>query len=418
VAERIPPASYILTAAPFVKEGLAVQQPTETMQAFLKNMGHILFRFDAQFFREHFVGKLLQNSLDKKLSNLQIMALHILCDEQVRSKLDPTVLKEDVLPRVCREACKSTDMAVKMKAMYFMSLVVRILDDTYLAANFIPSLKYILDNDRSSSTVMCVLGVYRAMTNMLSAETLSTAMIPALGPLMADKNLSASQFEILVHIFYTVTNNLVESRCRDLGSTKISPQSVESRSITDAELFSTALNVPQSLVPTAPTSSSSKQSVLQLPGSSNPSLLSSDGVSQSSFTSRPLSDVIAPSYSPAPPSYTPAPPTPPSYAPGPPPIVAQSVSANVAGSSVEPYRSSSSLADAKISDASAQSSSWFSFSKPKEAKAAPYIPPVAPLPIQSLPQTNLSQPQSLGSNAENIDLDDFMLVRYYIMIFK
>lgn len=86
----------------------------------------------------------------------------------------------------------------------------------------------------------------------------------------------------------------------------------------------------------------------------------------------------------------------------------QSASVNVVGSSLEPYRSSSSLVDAKTSDATAQSSSWFSFSKPKAAEVASYVPPVAPLPIQSPPQTNLSQVQSTGSNAGNIDLDDFM----------
>ena len=73
---------------------------------------------------------------------------------------------KDTLPRVCREACKSMDMAVKMKALLFMSLVSPVLDEEYLTKNFVPSLKYIIDNDRSSMVTMCVLGVYRAMENI------------------------------------------------------------------------------------------------------------------------------------------------------------------------------------------------------------------------------------------------------------
>ena len=410
IAERISPTSYIHTAAPFVKEGLAVQQPTETMQAFLKHLTHIQYRFDTQFFREHFIGKLLKNSLDKKLSNLQIMALHILCDEQVRSKLDPTALKEDILPRVCREACKSTDIAVKMKAIYFMALVTRMLDDAYLASNFIPSLKYILENDRTSVVVMCVLGVYRAMTHILSAETLSNAMIPALGPLMADKNLNSSQFEILVHIFYSVTSKLVDFRSADLGISKITPQSTESRSISDAELFSSALTVPQSLVPTTSpsTTSSAGSSGLQLPGSSPLSIPSSNAYSHSSSVK--MSDPI-------PPSYTPAPPTPPSYVPAPPPVAAPILSASVTGSSpVEPFKNVSTLADASTKDNSskASSSSWFSFSKPKEVETAAYVPPTVPAasqpPVQerNTSQHSVSTVSNTGNSGNSIDLDDFM----------
>jgi hypothetical protein len=44
------------------------------------------------------------------------MALHILCEENVRIKLDTLCLTEDtgILPRVCREACKSSDISVKV----------------------------------------------------------------------------------------------------------------------------------------------------------------------------------------------------------------------------------------------------------------------------------------------------------------
>ena len=90
------------------------------------------------------------------------MALHLLCDEEIRLKLDPSCLMNDVLPRVCREACKSSDLAVKMKALLFMSLAAKSLDEEYMSKNFLPSLKYILDNDKTSAVAMCVLGVFRS----------------------------------------------------------------------------------------------------------------------------------------------------------------------------------------------------------------------------------------------------------------
>ena len=321
IAERVSVQSYQDVAGPFVKEGLAVTNPEQTMQAFLKHIGHIQKQFDVSFFKANVVGTLIKNALDKKGTG-QLMALHILCDENVRSKLDAQCLTEDVLPRVCREACKSTDIAVKMKGLFFMALVSQALEDEYLTKNFVPSLAYIIQNDRTSMVTMCVLGVYRAMAST-GLDSIANAVLPALAPLLAEKNLNASQFEILVHTYYTMTKKLISMRTNQLGISMIGPEIADSKVITDQELFSTALNVPPSLQEKPSSASASMDSAaaagLMLPGTgagaggNNGGLMLPGGSFDSPQRNFSHSEVLAP------PSYTPSLPSPPSYAPTPPP---------------------------------------------------------------------------------------------------
>ena len=59
----------------------------------MKHISHIQNQFDVQFFRLNVIGGLVKNSLDTKGPG-QLMALHILCDDVVRAKLDLACLTE------------------------------------------------------------------------------------------------------------------------------------------------------------------------------------------------------------------------------------------------------------------------------------------------------------------------------------
>ena len=438
IAERISVQSYQEVAGPHIKEGLSVTSPEQTMQAFLKNIGHLQRQFDVSFFKENVVGTLIKNALDKKGTG-QLMALHILCEDNVRSKLDVQCLTEDVLPRVCREACKSTDIAVKMKALFFMALVSSALDDEYLTKNFVPSLSYILQNDRTSMVTMCVLGVYRAMAST-GPDSIANAVLPALAPLLAEKNLNASQFEILVHTYYTMTKKLISLRTNQLGVDMIGPEIADTKIISDQELFSTALNVPPSLqekpsssMPGAPDMSGGARG-LALPGTSSGGsggLLLPGASSGTPQRSNSDSDGLAP------PSYTPSLPSPPSYAPTPPPVAnpppvygasnsssldsfygekpqpsgidligastLSSSSSNI-GSTLSSFNAAA-VAASKNEDEGKSRKSWFGFGgKNKEPEKAPttYQPP-----SMGLPSAASSSSSNGGANA-NIDMGDFM----------
>ena len=151
------------------------------------------------------------------------MALHILCEEPLRSKIDPETLLS-LLPKICKEACKGTDTSVKvlkiiivflndisisslifqMKALYFLSLIMKSVDNEYVVKNFLPSLKFILENEKAPEVTMSVLGVYKAAANSLGPEIIATTIVPAIEPMLVDRSLSLQQFELVLHLVQVI----------------------------------------------------------------------------------------------------------------------------------------------------------------------------------------------------------------------
>ena len=54
-----------------------------------------------------------------------------------------------------------------------------------------------------------------------SADSLATSILPALSPLLAERNLGASQFEILVSTYYLLTQKVISLRCKELGVAEV-----------------------------------------------------------------------------------------------------------------------------------------------------------------------------------------------------
>ncbi|CAM9255045.1 unnamed protein product, partial [Ectocarpus fasciculatus] len=169
----------------------------DALLAFIRNMDHLRDNFDVDFFKTH-VAKMICNALDNKLSALQIQSLQALADEKVFTVIDMPEFVANIIPRVCKAACKSSEVAVKVKALYFMSLGAKRLDKNYLIQNYIPSLKYIVDNERSPAVSMCVLGVYDSISEIVKYDAIATGILPVLTPMLADRNLNKDQYSMVI----------------------------------------------------------------------------------------------------------------------------------------------------------------------------------------------------------------------------
>lgn len=85
----------------------------DALLAFIRNMDHLRDNFDVDFFKTH-VAKMICNALDNKLSALQIQSLQALADEKVFTVIDMPEFVANIIPRVCKAACKSSEVAVKV----------------------------------------------------------------------------------------------------------------------------------------------------------------------------------------------------------------------------------------------------------------------------------------------------------------
>jgi hypothetical protein len=78
------------------------------------------------------------------------------------------------------------------------------VDSDYVIKNFLPSLKFILENDKAPEISMCVLGVYKAAANSLGADIIASTIVPAIEPMLMDRGLNFQQFELVLHLVQVI----------------------------------------------------------------------------------------------------------------------------------------------------------------------------------------------------------------------
>ena len=68
----------------------------------------------------------------------------------------------------------------KTQALYIISLVTWKLDESFVAGNILPSLKYIVDNERTAAVSMSVVGNYESIGNSLGLTYIASSVLPVL----------------------------------------------------------------------------------------------------------------------------------------------------------------------------------------------------------------------------------------------
>ena len=123
---------------------------------------------------------LLCTSLERPNLHLQNLALEKLAEDYVYSSFTSAVLAEKLVPQLCKEACKNPEASIKTQALYIISLVTWKLDESFVAGNILPSLKYIVDNERTAAVSMSVVGNYESIGNSLGLTYIASSVLPVL----------------------------------------------------------------------------------------------------------------------------------------------------------------------------------------------------------------------------------------------
>lgn len=83
--------------------------------------------------------------------------------------------------------------------------------------NILPSLKYIMDNEKHPSVSTLVVGLYSKMADQLGVDYISTAILPVLQPMLVDKALNKAQFEMVATLTKDLLIQVLDDRGRSLG---------------------------------------------------------------------------------------------------------------------------------------------------------------------------------------------------------
>lgn len=91
-----------------------------------------------------------------------------------------STLSDKIVPLLCKEACKNPEPNIKTQALYVISLVTWKLDEVYVANNILPSLRYIVDNERTPAVSMSVIGNFESISNSLGLNYVASSILPVL----------------------------------------------------------------------------------------------------------------------------------------------------------------------------------------------------------------------------------------------
>ena len=309
ISQRISPLQYQAKAGQYIAQGLNVTNPSETIQCFLKNIDFLLNSFDIKFIQPHLIN-LFSNALDKQHVPLQSFCLKILCEEKILKILEVNDLSEKIVPKACKDACKNADPNIKCLALYFLSFVCSRLDRAYLAKNFLPSLKYISDNEKNPNVSMCVIGLYDNIADCLGPEYVATSILPTIQPMLIDRSLNKTQFLQVSNLVKMMLSRVLKMRSEELG---LPPVNIGIDGSSQADYFSAAKFTIQqlkskenedSVSPSSSFAMSSLSTALPPPPPSTPA-----PSLPPTLTSSSTSSLLSNSSIPAPPSYSVPPPT-------------------------------------------------------------------------------------------------------------
>lgn len=152
----------------------------------------------------------------------------------MHSLFTANTLVEKMMPALCKEACKNPESTIKIQALYIISLVTWKLDESYIAANVLTSLKYITDHEKNPAVSMSVVGNFESISNSLGLNYVATSILPILQGMLLDDGLDKNQFEMVVNMIKRLLKKILDKRTAEL---KMPPISVAEVSGSEGEPF-------------------------------------------------------------------------------------------------------------------------------------------------------------------------------------
>jgi hypothetical protein len=156
------------------------------------------------------------------LSGVQNLALEKLAEPYVHTLFTAPTLVERVMPALCKEACKNPESTIKIQALYIISLVTWKLEESYIAANILTSLKYIADHEKNPAVSMSVVGNFESISNSLGLNYVATSILPILQGMLLDEGLDKNQFEMVVNMIKRLLKKILDKRTAELKIPAIS----------------------------------------------------------------------------------------------------------------------------------------------------------------------------------------------------
>ncbi|GAB9475613.1 Scy1 protein kinase [Globisporangium polare] len=195
--------------APMLIPLLAMTEPVQCMLMFVSELEVLIPKAEDGYIRDHIVPMLCR-ALDSTVPEILDTVLNKIVDQA--SLFEYRILKQVILPRVNKLILTPPQMSVRVNALLWMAKSFHVFDKDLLIESVLPTLQQTLQTDKSPAVCMCILGCYDNLGKHLGPEFVAKLIIPAVAPLLWEKTLNNSQFDLVCEKIQDMLKAVIQER--------------------------------------------------------------------------------------------------------------------------------------------------------------------------------------------------------------
>ncbi|KAF0696235.1 Aste57867_12993 [Aphanomyces stellatus] len=209
IVSMVDKTTFSRTIAPMLVPLLQITEPVQCMLMFVSNLETLIPKAEDGYIRDHIVPMLCR-SLDSTVPEILDTVLNKIVDQA--SLFEYRILKQVILPRVTRLILDPPQLSVRVNALLWLAKSFHVFDKDLLVDSVLPCLAECLVKDKTPAVCMCILGCYDNLGKHLGPEFMAKLILPAVAPLLWEKNLNGAQFDMVCERVNTMLKEIIAER--------------------------------------------------------------------------------------------------------------------------------------------------------------------------------------------------------------
>ncbi|KAH9091922.1 hypothetical protein Ae201684P_011463 [Aphanomyces euteiches] len=209
IVSMVDKTTFSRSIAPMLIPLLQITEPVQCMLMFVSNLETLIPKAEDGYIRDHIVPMLCR-SLDSTVPEILDTVLNKIVDQA--SLFEYRILKQVILPRVTRLILDPPQLSVRVNALLWLAKSFHVFDKDLLIDSVLPCLAECLVKDKTPAVCMCILGCYDNLGKHLGPEYMAKLILPAVTPLLWEKNLNGTQFDMVCERVNAMLKEIIAER--------------------------------------------------------------------------------------------------------------------------------------------------------------------------------------------------------------
>ncbi|OQS06542.1 kinase [Thraustotheca clavata] len=213
IVSMVDKSTFTRHIGPMMVPLLQISEPVQCMLMFVENLEALIPKAEDGYIRDHIVPMLCR-ALDSSVPEILDKVLNKIVDQA--SLFEYRILKQIILPRVIRLILEPPQLSVRVNALLWLAKSFHVFDKDLLIESVLPCLTECLVKDKTPAVCMCTLGCYDNLGKHLGPEYMAKLILPAVSPLLWEKNLNGAQFDMVCERVNAMLKEIISEREKSL----------------------------------------------------------------------------------------------------------------------------------------------------------------------------------------------------------